>query len=210
MVDNREISLILSKLLSVYFCILAPFARLSLEHIIRSFSPRQRIAAALLLFIAWLLFSSVLLYRFGFAHYGTFDEKQLWRFDSTGITLSQLAIPEVSGWQVVHVLDSNCGCSRLAQSHAGMFRELYELPASQQLYRTAAELAAAGFVLPAVPAVLLFDQGKLVYAGPYASGPLCSTNNSFITSLISRQTQLEGLWLNGESKACRCLVSLGT
>lgn len=180
------------------------------EYIIFSFNPRQRLVAALLLFLGWLAFSSVLLYRFGFAHYGTFDDKQLWRFDSAGITLSQLSIPQVDGWQVVHVLDTTCGCTRLAKAHAGMFKELYQLPAAQQLYRSPAELAAAGFVLPAVPAVLLFDQGKLVYAGPYASGPLCSTNNSFITSLLSGQTQLEGLWLNGESKACRCLVSPGT
>lgn len=180
-----------------------------MEHTIFSVNPRQRLAAALLLFFAWLIFSSVLLYRFGFAHYGTFDDKQLWRFDSAGLRLSQLAIPEVAGWQVVHVLDKNCGCSRLAKSHASLFRELYQLPVEQQLYRSAAELTAAGFTLPAVPAVLLFDHGKLIYAGPYASGPLCSTNNSFLTGLISRQTQLEGLWLNGESKACRCLVSPG-
>lgn len=198
------------KLCAVYFCILQALSCCSAERTITSFNPRQRLVAALLLFVAWLVFSSVLLYRFGFAHYGTFDEKQLWRFDSSGVTLSALAIPEIAGWQVVHVMDQNCGCSRLAKSHAAMFRELYQLPASQQLYRSATELSAAGFTLPAVPAVLLFDHGKLIYAGPYASGPLCSTNNSFLTSLISRQTQLEGLWLNGESKACRCLVSPST
>ena len=181
-----------------------------MEYAIFSFSPRQRLIAALLLFGSWLLFSGLLLYRFGFAHYGTFDERQLWRFDTTGVTLQQLAIPVEAGWQVVHILDKNCGCSRFANSHVGMFSDLYQLAAERQLYRSAAELAAAGFTLPAVPAVLLFDHGKLMYAGPYASGPLCSTNNSFLTSLISRQTQLEGLWLNGESKACRCLVTLGT
>lgn len=162
---------------------------------------------ALLLFISWLLFSSALLFRFGFAHYGTFDQQQLWRFDAGEVTLQQLAIPVAANWQVVHVLDNNCGCSRLAKSHASMFSELYHLPATQQWHRSAAELAAAGFPLPAVPAVLLFDHGKLIYAGPYASGPLCSTNNSFLTSLLSRQTLLAGVWLNGESKACRCLVS---
>lgn len=178
-----------------------------LELIISRFTPRGRLMVALALFISWLLFSSVLLYRFGFAHYGTFDPKQYWQFNPAGLTLSALAVPVLPGWQVVHVLDSHCGCSRLAKPHAELFRELYQLSPEQQQYLSAAELAAAGFTLPAVPAVLLFDNGKLMYAGPYASGPLCSTNNSFLTSLLSRDTQLGGLWLNGESKACRCLVS---
>lgn len=177
------------------------------EPVIRSFSPRQRLWCALSLFLGWLLFSSVLLYRFGFAHYGTFDAQQQWQFDAAGISLQQLAIPVTQGWQVVHVLDKTCGCSRFASSHAKLFTEQYQLPQAQQEYRSAAQLAAAGFELPAVPAVLLFDDGKLMYAGPYASGPLCSTSDSFLTSLISRQVKLNGLWLNGESKACRCLVS---
>lgn len=163
--------------------------------------------AALLLFFSWLLISSLVLFRFGFAYYGTFDEEQRWQINAPSLTLAQLAIPVTAGWQVVHVLDPRCGCSRFAKEHAAMFTSLYDLAEQQQTYRTAQELVAAGFVIPAVPAVLLFDHGTLIYAGPYASGPLCSTQHSFLHSLISRQTQLEGLWLNGESKACRCLVT---
>lgn len=160
-----------------------------------------------MLFFSWLLLGSLLLFRFGFAFYGTFDEEQRWHTATPSVTLAQLAIPVTAGWQVVHVLDSHCGCSRFAKEHAAMFTSQYALAEQQQSYRTAQELAAVGFIIPAVPAVLLFDQGILIYAGPYASGPLCSTQQSFLHSLISRQTQLEGLWLNGESKACRCLVT---
>lgn len=157
--------------------------------------------------IAWLILSAFLLHRFGFAHYGLFDAEQRWHFDSPGLAVSALHITPEQGFQVVHVLDDNCGCSRFAAAHAKVFAGIAAPLAKQQWYRSAAEVAAAGFTLPAVPAVLLFEQGQLVYAGPYASGPLCSVRDSFLVQVLSGQVHLAGLWLNGESNACRCLVS---
>lgn len=179
------------------------------EFFILVLSARQRLWAAIGLFSTWLIITSILLYRFGFAHYGTFDAEQQWHYGTPAITLPQLNIPVEQGWQVVHVLDKHCGCSRFARSHVELFADNYQVPSSRQHYLSAEIIAKAGLTIPAVPAVLLFDNGQLMYAGPYASGPLCSTNDSFLTSLLSRQVALNGLWLNGESKACRCLVSPG-
>ncbi|MDP5208045.1 DUF6436 domain-containing protein, partial [Alishewanella sp. SMS9] len=151
--------------------------------------------------------SSVFLFKFGLNQYGEFDPNQQWTTQPPVLSLTELGLVNNTGWHVVHVLESQCGCSRLAREHADVFSERYQITAQQQSYRSAAELAAANFVLPAVPAVLLFDDGQLVYAGPYASGPMCSTSDSFLTSILARSVQLPGLWLNGEVKACRCLVT---
>lgn len=153
------------------------------------------------------MLSSVALFRFGFSHYGEFDPEQQWSASGPDLTLAALQISDSTGWQLVHVLDSQCGCSRLAQQHVATLSQQLQLSASQQHYRSAAELASAGFRLPAVPAVLVFEHGILRYAGPYASGPLCSAGNSFLPALLSGQSRLPGSWLNGEAMACRCLVS---
>lgn len=153
------------------------------------------------------MLSSVALFRFGFSHYGEFDPQQQWSAAAPQVTLAALQIQDATGWQLVHVLDSQCGCSRLAQQHVATLSQQLQLSSSQQHYRSATELAAAGFRLPAIPAVLVFEHGILRYAGPYASGPLCSASNSFLPALLSGQSRLPGSWLNGEAMACRCLVS---
>lgn len=153
------------------------------------------------------MLSSVALFRFGFSYYGEFDPQQQWSAAAPQVTLAALQIQDATGWQLVHVLDSQCGCSRLAQQHVATLSQQLQLSVSQQHYRSATELAAAGFRLPAVPAVLVFEHGILRYAGPYASGPLCSSSNSFLPALLLGQSRLPGSWLNGETKACRCLVS---
>lgn len=173
-------------------------------------SRRQRLWLAWSLFISWLLLSSIALYRFGNSHYGVFDPELQWAGQTVPLSLAALNITAASERQLVHVLDNQCGCSRLARQHLQALSAELEQNAVEQHFRSAAELAAAGFQLPAVPAVLVFQHGKLLYAGPYASGPLCSPGNSFLPALFSGQSRLPGTWLNGETKACRCLVSPGT
>lgn len=174
------------------------------------FSKRQKHGFGWVLFVSWLLLSSLALFRFGFSHYGEFDPELRWSATEPQLKLATLQIPDTRGWQLVHVLDSQCGCSRLAQQHVATLSQQLQLSASQQHYRSVAELAAVGFQLPAVPAVLVFEHGSLRYAGPYASGPLCSASNSFLPALLAGQSRLPGSWLNGETKACRCLVSPAT
>lgn len=172
-----------------------------------SFKPRTKVLLASLLFAGWLISSSIILFRFGFLNYGVFDPQQEWAWQQQSLSLTELQLPTSTGWQLIHVLDDSCGCSRLARQHISLFSDDYGVAAEQQYFMSAIELANAGFPLPAIPAVLLFHEGQLMYAGPYASGPLCSPSKSFLTALLSGQTNLPGTWLNGETKACRCLVS---
>lgn len=168
---------------------------------------QQRILLSIGLFLVWFLFVSVALYQMSFADYGEFDPSYKWHGLRVTLDRDKLQLPKQQDWQLVHVLPKHCRCSALAEQHRKDISVELSLTDDQQFYRTVEQVEAAGLQLPAVPAVLVFNAGKLVYAGPYASGPRCSTTHSFLPALIRGNVQLPATWLNGETKACRCVIT---
>jgi hypothetical protein len=63
-----------------------------------------------------------------------------------------------------------------------------------------------GLKVVATPLLLLFQHNQLTYAGPLATDLLCSDNASVLDGIVAGTTHLPGLWLNGESTACRCIL----
>ncbi|MCB5226823.1 DUF6436 domain-containing protein [Alishewanella sp. 16-MA] len=169
---------------------------------------QHRVRVVALIFISWVVVASSSLYFFGQHYYGLFDQAGLWHSPaSSEFAIERLGIASVSAKQVVHVTEVGCVCNRLAAEHRDLFTGTYQIPAERQFQLSAEHLQAAGFTLPAAPAVLIFEHGQLIYAGPYATGPLCSVDDSLIAPILRNTLQLPGLWLNGEVKACRCLVT---
>lgn len=167
---------------------------------------RQRVILLLPLFVIWVVVASAGLFYFGNQHYGRFAGDTDWQNSAAAeFKLPALNLEVTPGIQVVHVQQPNCICNDRAREHIALFAGDYQVPVSAQHQREAADIAAAGFVLPASPAVLIFDNGLLIYAGPYATGPLCSVSDSLIAPILLKEIRLPGLWLNGEAKACRCL-----
>ncbi|KKO46040.1 hypothetical protein WG68_06670 [Arsukibacterium ikkense] len=155
----------------------------------------------------WLMLSSIGLYYFGNQHYGQFAGETNWQLPpAAAFNLSALGILPKTGIQVIHAQQDNCICNNRAKQHIALFTTDYGVPAQAQLHVKPAQLMQAGFALPASPAVLIFDSGQLIYAGPYATGPLCSVADSIMAPVLLQKVQLPGLWLNGEAKACRCLI----
>lgn len=169
-------------------------------------SAQQKLWLGILLFGLWLVLVSVALYRLSFTDYGEFDPEFSWLGLRTELNAKQFDLPASPDWQLVHVLAKSCRCSALAEQHISELSTALNLAPTQHFYRNAAEVAEAGLTLPAVPAVLVFNAGKLVYAGPYASGPQCSASDSFLPALLRGELALPAAWLNGETKACRCLT----
>ena len=157
-------------------------------------------------FLLWLLSSSVALLVFGNQYYGEFGQDNQWLAANASVTPQTLGLKAQDGIQVVHVLEHGCVCNRAAKQHLAQFEPRYGIPATSQATLSVAAVAATGLTLPATPALLIFEQGKLLYAGPYATGPLCSVNDSLIEPIVKKQVVLTGLWLNSEAKACRCVV----
>tara|TARA_B100001059_G_scaffold235832_1_gene283088 strand:- start:66945 stop:67451 length:507 start_codon:yes stop_codon:yes gene_type:complete len=159
-------------------------------------------------FVAWVLLASAGLFYFGNQNYGPFAADARWPQQTPAeFNLIALNITGNTGIQVVHVQQPQCSCNSKAKQHIALFDSDYQVPLSAQHQRSLTEVAAAGFNLPASPAVLIFDNGTLIYAGPYATGPLCSVADSLIAPILLKQVTLPGLWLNGEAKACRCLFN---
>lgn len=166
--------------------------------------PPGRLLIALLLFGGWISLGSAALFYLGQRHYGEFAGAERWQVD--GLSLTALGLPLQEGITLLHVMDDGCPCNYRARGHQRALVQDASLSQLQHHYSSAAVLAQAGFALPATPAVLVFINGQLQYAGPYASGVLCSVNDSFVIPLITQQVKLPGAWLNGEAKACRCIV----
>ncbi|HAW91989.1 MULTISPECIES: DUF6436 domain-containing protein [unclassified Arsukibacterium] len=164
----------------------------------------------LVVFVVWVVLASAGLFYFGNQNYGQFDDSGSWQVSAPkALAIETLGIAPEAGKQVVHVGQPECVCNRLASQHIASFTEAYQLPANKQFYRQLQQVSGAGLMLPATPAVLIFDNGQLIYAGPYATGPMCSVSTSLIAPILKGDVNLAGLWLNGEAKACRCVVKLG-
>ena len=156
--------------------------------------------------LVWVLATAWLLYSLTFANYGEFDPEQRWLGSAQSIQLNEL-VPAAdskvadSGLTLVHVRSSWCSCNPLADGHTETVPDEVE-----QHWVTADTVRAAGFELPATPAALIFDNGQLIYAGPYASGAFCSVEDSLIETILTGEQALAGTYLNGLVQACRCLT----
>lgn len=164
----------------------------------------HRLQLALLLFSLWIIVVSAVLFYLGLRHYGVFSPNKVWH--SSIVDVAAFGLKAASGFQVLHVFADGCVCNSRARAHIRQLDKQLMPEQAEQYFFSPDQIVSAGFILPATPAVLIFSQGKLVYAGPYASGPLCSVTDSLIAPLLLQQIQLPGLWLNGEAKACRCVV----
>ena len=162
----------------------------------------HRLQLALLLFGAWIILVSAVLFYLGQRHYGVFAPDEVWH--NNDIEAEAFGLTASKGFQLLHVFADDCICNARAKVHIRQLDTLRIPEGVQQYFFSPAEIKAAGFTLPATPAVLIFSQGKLLYAGPYASGPLCAVDDSLIAPILQQQVILPGLWLNAETSACRC------
>ncbi len=59
--------------------------------------------------------------------------------------------------------------------------------------------------LPALPAVMILDKGKLAYLGPYSSGTFCGSSNSYIEPVLDMiNNKNTPSILNGVDFGCYC------
>lgn len=169
------------------------------------FNQRPVVWFAILVLITWVSLSTFALYHFMFADYGEFDPEQQWLGWQPSAQLGQQLdlSPDHQQWSVVHIRKKDCSCNTYLATH---LKDLSaEHPQVDQLNASVATLNDYGFIVPATPMALVFQGQQLVYAGPYASGPFCASEDSLIDDLLSQRTQLAGTYLQGLAKACRCL-----
>lgn len=107
---------------------------------------------------------------------------------------------------VVHFTSQDCVCDSFASRHQNTFKDLL----SDQKYSyhivTVVEGAPLALMLPATPAVAIFDdQGKLSYLGPYAAGMGCYAGPGFVEQIVSYVlSEPAGAWVNSDNQGCYC------
>lgn len=161
---------------------------------------KKRHLWAELLFLTWLLGSALGLYYLTFKDYGEFDPEQLWLGWQAPTDIGQRLdlAADANLVTLVSVREGGCSCNSYVDAH------LQQHAAVNVVERTPAQLSQLGFVVPASPMAMVFYGQQLVYAGPFASGPFCATDNSLIDDIVNQNTRLAGTFLNGLIKACRC------
>lgn len=165
----------------------------------------------------WVVASSVYLYVWGFSDYGYFDQHNNW-LGLTDVTTQQAALLEhleqVKGLKagqrvLVHIRQPGCRCNTYAERHT---QDLLAGIEGAQITLTVHQAKALQIPIPATPMVAVFvladhEQLELVYAGPYASGPFCAADDSFLPAVLDGSIDMSGPWFNGGVKACRCAVA---
>lgn len=166
-----------------------------------------RVKAAFVLLMLWIAGSTAAFYWFFLSNYGVFDEQGLWQQQPlVSLKVQQqlnTVLKQNVQWQAVFVSDTRCSCSSFAEEHLRRIQQRQPNMVITEL--TLQQATDLGLESIATPLLLLFQHNKLTYAGPLATDLLCSDNASILEGIVSGNTQLPGLWLNGESTACRCI-----
>lgn len=157
----------------------------------------------------WLLTSSVLLFRFGSSDFGEFDPQlQLQQHPKQLAALLRLSAANSGETLLLHVMDPACRCAALAENHLQQLQPALAIqPKLRQLALSPHQLQQAGIAVPATPMIIVLRDQKLIYSGPYASGPSCSIGDSLLDQVLRQKLQTPASWLNSETAACRCLSS---
>lgn len=123
---------------------------------------------------------------------------------------------------LVHFSEPDCECSKASTTH---LRDLWTRYGAQGLEVIVAEprsgpvvlegfgtavqvhqLGAVWELVTTVPAAALFGaDGRLIYFGPYSSGPSCGQGISFIDNVLEKlQSGVATAWINDLAFGCFC------
>lgn len=150
-----------------------------------------RFKIAILLLVVWIGCSVFAFYGFFLSHYGVFDEHREWNQHTAPVIQGSenvsLQWSTNAQWQAVLISDKSCSCSSYAKEHLQRMRQRQASLETREL-----ELADAGSLEQSLQLKIL------------ATDLMCSDNSSILDGIINGTSQLPGVWLNGESSACRC------
>ena len=76
----------------------------------------------------------------------------------------------------------------------------------EQIFQSVSDMQQLGIDVPATPMIILMNEGQLNYAGPYATGPLCTAQTDILLPIVKGDVLLSGPWLNSAAVSCRCRV----
>lgn len=165
---------------------------------------KHKVRLALLVMLLWIASSLWLLWSHSTPEFGTFDAEQRLPTLNQHLTASPAWLGGAAKpSQLVLITQDSCSCRQDAIEHVTRLQQqsqveltlldLSELPSEIQQH------------IPATPLLLWWQDSRLWYAGPAASGPWCSFDSDIVLPLLQGKMQLPGVWLNSQTSSCRCL-----
>lgn len=121
---------------------------------------------------------------------------------------SQLLTSEIGSLEntVVHFKQASCACQSVGSIHINSVKQLATEFSNSNIELNLTDLPALGDIIPATPAVAVFDEnGALNYLGPYSSGFYCSVGNGIVEPFISKTVEL-GATVVTQAAGCYCPV----
>ncbi|WP_026375995.1 DUF6436 domain-containing protein [Aestuariibacter salexigens] len=90
----------------------------------------------------------------------------------------------------IHITADDCICDFTSRQHRHSVAQLAEQQGFHNVFINLAESGTESIatVLPALPAVAVFENGELTYFGPYSSGIYCSAGNGLVEPWLTRET----------------------
>ena len=184
--------------------------------------------------IVWLIGTGAIIYQLESARVQLFDpsilEDQAYPLDTVRAGL-RASLPQTNNRFIVHAWDDRCDCAELAINHLVSMRDQIEDAEAKVVFlvqpqdRQHGEAAAQAFAansgidvagvivdhdenwVPSSPAAIVVgEQGELIYLGPYASGSDCAaTPGGFVeTSLRLTGIEAQKTWINRAVVGCYC------
>lgn len=165
---------------------------------------RSRVIWGGALLALWLIATTVAIYWLTFNNYGEFDPQQAWLgwLPPEGIARDIGISNHHEETTLAVVTEDGCSCNSFLRTHLNDMR--FDNQALHTMELAPATLNEHGFIVPATPMAMVFYGDELVYAGPFATGPFCASEDSLLVGVIERKQTLAGTFLNGFVNACRC------
>lgn len=103
---------------------------------------------------------------------------------------------------IVHVSAADCKCNQYTEEHQIQIDKL----ANNADFSIKRIKVSDSKLVPSVPAIMVFDElGELLYLGPYATGLACSSNNSFVETVLKNFTAgYKSNLVVSEAQGCYC------
>ena len=113
---------------------------------------------------------------------------------------------ETSQSKVIHFTATNCQCNTVAKEHIESVEKLARQHGFNNVTVNVAEHQLLLDVIPATPAVAVFDDsGELIYLGPYSAGYSCNVGSGIVESYVSGKVgKTPSATILSETKGCYC------
>lgn len=115
-----------------------------------------------------------------------------------------------SSTRITIIREPGCRCNRYSADHLNTLQHDYQATADFHWRRLDQLPAALQSLIPATPFVLIQRaDGTLSYAGPVNSGISCTTDSSYLGSVLSH-TNEAGMQIPLLARGCYCSTTLST